>query len=277
MDIKFKNVDERLYKVYKMHKDNGFFYTPEFDKQMWRRKSKIEKKMIMIELFGTEWSRFGGLTSMISATRQLLYDEMLKYRPRYWFLSDKEFKQYSRTRGLDKYVEHYIDKLNDYNVSKIDTFLLKDRTINIINKNYPGILKPIVNVEKHKLLQLTNKLANTPKKLPVVKNQKRKILRKGITEDVEVKTVQLDTWYYSQDKIELLYLRTFQIELYDKYVFNERAVVWLDKNKQIDYKRLTYQDMEKIDLILQKVVDWNMWKKSRPTRPIYNKYTDKMI
>jgi len=173
---KFKQVDKKLYEVYKMHKENGFFYTPEYDAQMWKRKSKIEKKMIMIELFGTEWSKFGGLSSMISATRNLLYEQMLKYRPRYWFLSDREFKQYTRTRGLDKYIEHYIEKLNDYNVSKIDTFLLKPRTIAIINKNYPNVLKPITNIEKHKLLQLTNRFANNPELLPIKKIQKRQIV-----------------------------------------------------------------------------------------------------
>jgi len=74
-----------------------------------------------------------------------------------------------------------------------------------------------------------------------------------------------------------MYLRTYQVELYDKYVFNEKAVVYLDKWKKIDYKRLTYQNVEQINTILPNTVNWGEWKRHLPNRKKYDKSTDEMI
>lgn len=236
--------------------DNQFkeYYNKDIEKQKNyvpivkdKKERKYERKRGNIEICGQLYSKNIGNSSSIQDSKEMLFNELIGYRKRYWFMNDTEFRKYSQVRYLNKYINYIFDSIDINETRKIPTWMLNHRTYNMLKiKNGTGINK---NTEKQKLLNLTNKYQN-------------KIDRK-IVETIEVfYTEQQDKIYNVKYKytvlsenVEVLYRN----QVVDKYTNMKLEVV--TKTKYIDeeqkfsikfeekipyYIELTYQEKEKL-------------------------------
>jgi len=147
--------------------DNQFkeYYNKDIEKQKNyvpivkdKKERKYERKRGNIEICGQLYSKNIGNSSSIQDSKEMLFNELIGYRKRYWFMNDTEFRKYSQVRYLNKYINYIFDSIDINETRKIPTWMLNHRTYNMLKiKNGTGINK---NTEKQKLLNLTNKYQN---------------------------------------------------------------------------------------------------------------------
>jgi len=77
-----------------------------------------------------------GVNTVASTVRTLMYQRIMKYRKKYWFMSNHTFTQYSKARVLNKNINYYLDNLSWKKIKVIDLRLLTNRTIRLIQQKY---------------------------------------------------------------------------------------------------------------------------------------------
>lgn len=241
--------DEKLQKESNMPINFPDYYVDtKYEKQWVDKPKNYVKKMVKINIMSNTFTNVGFLGAMEEEGPRMCVQENLKYRKYFWILTDKQFKEYSKARILNKYLNWYLDNLSVEKMKKIKLTFLNERAITMINERYNIWTKG----EIYSSRDMTYRLVKCIKDLNVVGT--RLFVRTQETINTNIifyawvegnifRTLQLDNLNEDKDFIEWMkyegfkYIKYSIVKVAKSYILNDQSItsIVLKNKKYVPY------------------------------------------